>query len=275
MLSMRSIWSGSIAFGLINIPVKVYSASEERALTFRMLDKHGHCPISYAKVCRENNKEVPYEDIVKGYEYQKGDYVILTDEDFEKVAPEKTKRIDIVQFTDEQEIPARQIDKPYFLEPDEKAEKAYVLLREALKRSKKVGIATWVMRSKEHVAMVRPDDRALMLINLRYAEEVRDPKKLDLPQKKDYSKQELQMAVSLIDQLEAHYNAAEFTDTYTQELKKIIDKKAKGKPVRVREEAGPVPTDMRDLMAALKQSLESEQTGGKQRRGRQREKVAA
>ena len=255
---MRSIWSGSISFGLINIPVKIYSASEERALKFRMLDKHGHCPISYAKVCRSTNKEVPYSDIVKGYEYQKGDYVILTDEDFEKVAPRKTKTIDIVSFVEEDEVPSIHIDKPYYIEPDPKAEKAYVLLREALKRSKKVGVAKWVLRNKEHIAMVRPEDRALVLVQLRFADEIRDPEDLHIPGKAKYSTRELEMAMMLIDQLKEHFDAKEYKDTYTEELKKIISRKAKGKPIKVADEAMPEPTDMRHMMEALRASLERE-----------------
>jgi DNA end-binding protein Ku len=256
---MRSIWTGSISFGLINIPVKIYSASEDHGLDFRMLDRHGHCPISYLRVCRGTNEEVPYKDIVKGYEYQKGDYVILTDEDFKKASPKKTKTIDIVSFVDEDEVPSAYLEKPYFMEPDKKAEKAYVLLREALKRSKKVGIAKWVLRNKEHIAMVRPEDKALMLIEMRYAHELRSPKDLDIPAKGDYSKRELEMALMLINQLEEHFNADEYKDEYTEELKKLIEKKAKGKTVRIEgadEEVA--PTDMRDLMAALKKSLEQE-----------------
>ncbi|HET8574578.1 MAG TPA: Ku protein [Candidatus Paceibacterota bacterium] len=256
---MRSIWSGSISFGLINIPVKIYSASEERKLKFHLLDKHGHCPVSYAKVCRGTNKEIPYQDIVKGYEYQKGDYVILTDEDFEKVAPRKTKTIDIVRFVEENEIPSAHIEKPYFLEPDKKAEKAYVLLREALRRSKKVGIATWVLRNKEHLAMIRPEGRAIMLVQLRYLDELRDPKELKLPGKGDYSDRELKMALALINQLEEHFNAAEFKDTYTKDLEKIIEKKKKGQTVRITKGEAPAPTDMKNMLEMLKKSLEQEQ----------------
>lgn len=252
---MRSIWSGSISFGLINIPIKIYSASEEHGLDFRMLDKHGNCPISYARVCKETHKEIPYKDIVKGYEYKKGDYVILTDEDFKKVAPRKTKTIDIVSFSDEDDIPEAYIEKPYYLEPDKKAEKAYVLLREALKRSKKVGIAKWVLRNKERIAMVRPERKALMLIQMRYAHELRKPDDLDLPDKTDYSKRELDMALMLIDQLQEHFNASEYKDTYTEDLKKLIEKKSKGKTVKVSDEEEPTPTDMRDLMETLKKSL--------------------
>jgi DNA end-binding protein Ku len=253
---MRSIWSGSIAFGLINIPVKTYSASEEHGLDFRMLDKHGHCPIAYVRVCRNTKKEVPYEDIVKGYEYQKGDYVILTDEDFDKVSPKKTKTIDVMTFVEEEEVPSEHIEKPYFLEPDKKSEKAYVLLREALRRSKKVGIAKWVLRNREHIAMLRPEGRALMLIQLRYAHELRKPEGLYLPKESNFSKRELEMAMMLIEQLQDHFNAREYTDTYTEELKKLIERKAKGKTVRVSDEEAPTPTDMKNLMETLRKSLE-------------------
>jgi DNA end-binding protein Ku len=256
---MRAIWSGSLSFGLINIPVRIYSASEERALKFRLLDRHGHYPISYAKVRRDSNTEVKYEDIVKGYEYQKGDFVVLTDEDFKKASPRKTKTIDIVNFTEESEIPTPYINKPYFIEPDKKAEKAYVLLREALRRANKVGIARFVLKDKEHIAIIKPEEKALMLIQLRFQDELRSPDDLHIPDKAEYSKKELEIALMLINQLEAHFNASEYKDTYTAELKKVIESKAKGKPIKVRDEKTPVPTDMRDLMSILKQSLERAQ----------------
>jgi DNA end-binding protein Ku len=224
-----------------------------------MLDKHGHCPISYAKVCKNNGKEVEFKDIVKGYEYQKGDYVVLTDEDFQKAAPKKTKAIDIQSFVKEDEVPSEYIEKPYFLEPEKKAEKAYVLLREALKRSGKVGIAKWVLRNKEHIAMVRPEGRALMLVQMRFADELRDPSELHLPGKGDYSKKELEMALSLIGQLEEHFNAKEYKDTYTKQLEKLIEKKKKGKPIRVEEEGEPVATYMKNMLEMMKKSLEQEQ----------------
>ena len=257
---MRSIWSGSLSFGLINIPVKIYSASEERALKFRMLEKHGHCPISYAKICRDTGKEVPFKDIVKGYEYEKGDFVILTDEDFEKASPRKTKTIDIIQFVDEAEVPVAFIHKPYFIEPDKKAEKAYVLLCAALKKAKKSGLARWVLKDKEHIALVRPENNALMLIQLRFQDELRKPDELHIPDKAEYTKKELDIALSLIEQLSEHFDAKEYHDTYTEELKKIIARKAKGKPIRLPDEQAPVPTDMRYLMELLKGSLEKAKT---------------
>lgn len=256
---MRAIWSGSLSFGLINIPVRVYSASEDRALKFRLLEKNDHCPISYARVCRATNKEVPYQDIVKGYEYQKGQYVILEKGDFEKAAPKKTKMIEIVSFVDEGEVESKYIEKPYFVEPDEKAYKAYVLLREALKRAKKIGIAKVVFRDKERIGMIRPEGKALMFIQLRYEEELRKPEGLQLPPKAEYSKKEMDMAVMLIKQLEDHFDPKAYKDTYTEALKKVIEQKAKGKPIRI-EESGAVPvTDMRDLMKILQESLEREE----------------
>ena len=261
---MRAIWSGALSFGLINIPVRIYSASEERALKFHLLDKHSHCPISYMKVCRGSDKEVKYEDIVKGYEYQKGDYVILTDEDFKKASPKKTKAIDILSFADENDIPVTMINKPYFVEPDKKAEKAYVLLREALKHSGKVGIAKIVLRDKEHLCMIKPQARAILLVTLRYQDELRKPEGLDLPSGSEYSKRELDMAIMLIDQLQEHFEAAKYHDEYAQAIQKIIERKARGETIRVGkgEELTPT-TDMRQLMEMLRKSLEKEKRAGK------------
>lgn len=255
---MRAIWNGALSFGLINIIVRIYSASEERALKFRLLTKHGHCPVSYAKVCRSTGKEVKYEDIVKGYEYQKGDYVVLSDEDFERALPKKTKTIEIESFIDEKEVDVKFIDKPYFIEPDKKAEKAYVLLREALRRAKKVGLARYVFRDKEHLGIVKPEGDGLLLIQLRFQEELRSPEGLHIPKKAKYSQKELEIAILLIKQLEDHWQASKYKDTYADKLKKVIEKKAKGKPIKVEMEEEPVPTDMRDLLNALKSSLERE-----------------
>lgn len=258
---MRAIWNGALSFGLINIPVRIYSAAEERALKFRMLDKKGHCPISYTKVCRSDGKVVPYENIVKGYEYQKGDYVILDPEDFEKASPKKTKTVEIENFVEEDEVESKLINKPYFIEPDKKAEKAYVLLREALKKSKKVGIGKIVFHDKEHLSMIKPEGEALMLVTLRYQDELRSPDDLHIPDKSKYTQKELDMAISLINQLEEEFDIKKYKDTYTVELKKIIAKKAKGKPVKV-SKGEPVPTytEMKDLMETLKKSLEKTKT---------------
>ncbi len=263
---MRAVWSGSLAFGLINIPVKMYSASKERALKFSLLDKHGLSPISYMRVKKGTHEEVPYEDIVKGYEYEKGDYVVLTDEDFKQAAPKKTSTIDILAFSDREEIDPQYFAKPYFLEPDGKSEKAYVLLREAIKRSGKAAIARFVMKEKEHIAAIIPHENALVLHELRFSDELRSPKELDIPKGKDYSKQEVDMALALIGHLEKHFKASEYEDTYAESLEKFIKEKVKNKgkspkkkPVKSEELMG--EGNMKDLMAMLKKSLEKEKSG--------------
>lgn len=163
-----------------------------------------------------------------------------------------------MHFSDLLEIDPKYASKPYYIEPDRKAEKAYVLLREALKKAKKVGIAKWVLRNKEHLTILRPEDKALELIELRFSTEIRSPKKLDLPEKASYSKQELDIALTLIKQLERHFDIKEYKDSYTEELMKIIDKKSKGEKIRVSKKQEPIATDMRNLMSILKQSLEQE-----------------
>ena len=260
---MRALWSGLLSFGLINIPVKLYSASEERKLKFRLLEKHDLCPISYARMCRSTNKEVKNEDIVRGYEYQKGDFVILTDEDFQKASPRKTKTIEITSFVDEKEIEPQYFKSPYYIEPDKHAEKAYVLLREALKKAGKVAVARVVLRDREHVAIVKAESQALILVELRYQDELREPQGLNLPETATYSNKELDIALLLIGQLEQPFEPSAYHDSYTEELEKIISEKAAGKPVHISENAPAATTDMRDLMDMLRKSLENVKSSNK------------
>jgi len=253
---MRPVWSGSISFGLVNIPAKLYSASEERALKFHLLEAKSHAPISYKKVVKDTSKEVKQEDIVKGYELKKGEFVILEDEDFKRANPRKTELLDIVSFTDESEIDSKLFDKPYFIEPAKKAEKAYALLREALKKSGKAGVAKYVLHEKEHIGIVKFEDNMLMLIELRYGDELREPKGLNIPGKADYSKKELDLAISLIEHLSEDFDIKEYKDTYADELKKIIAQKAKG-AVKVKEpvKSDVQPTQVADILEMLKKSL--------------------
>ncbi|MDB5260411.1 MAG: hypothetical protein JWN37_642 [Candidatus Nomurabacteria bacterium] len=260
---MRSLWTGSLSFGLINIPVKLYSASEERALSFKLFDKHGNCPVSYIKVCRDNHKEIPQEDIVKGYEYQKGDYIILDESDFKKAAPKKTDLIDIVQFSDEEDIESKYYEKPYYIEPDKKAGKAYLLLRDALEKSKKVAIARFVMRDKEHIAAIKPDGDVLVLNQLRFRDEIKDTKDLAIPKSANYSDGEFSVATTLIKQLTSKFDPKKFKDTYVDELKEVIEAKAKGKKVKApAHQKERTDTQMKDLMKLLKKSLEKETVRG-------------
>lgn len=254
---MRPIWSGAISFGLINIPLKLYSASKARPLSFKMLEKHSQCEISFQRICKTNHKQVSYDDIVKGYEYKKGDYVVLTDADFEKAKAKESETIDIVSFTDEDEIDPKFYEKPYYIEPDKKATKAYALLREALSKSKKVAIAKFVMRDKQHLAAIKCEDNVLVLIQLRFMDEIRTSKELNIPKKNEFSKKELSIAEKLVDQLTESFKPEEFKDTYTDKILGIIKAKAKGKKPKMAKEEDEPKGEVFDLMAALKESLET------------------
>jgi DNA end-binding protein Ku len=252
---MRSIWSGAISFGLIYIPVRLYSASEAKELSFNMLRRGDQCRIRYVRVCRETGEEVAYEDIVKGYEYTKGQYVVLEDEDFARANVRKTKTIDIVNFVDAAEIDTKYLEKPYFLEPDPAAKKVYALLREALKESQKVGVARFVLRSKENLALIKAEENVLVLNQMRFATELRKPTDLDLPGDEDVGERELEMAVKLIDQLTEPWDAEQYKDSYSEDLLRIIQEKIEGREVQPAEEE-PVPIEVTDLFAKLSQSLE-------------------
>ncbi len=253
--TVRSIWSGAISFGLIHIPVKLYTAVQESAIDLDMLRRQDLCPIRYARVCRDTGEEVPFEDIVKGYEYRKGDYVVLEDEDFKRANVRKTQTIDIVEFVDEKEIDPKLLERPYYLEPTKQARKAYALLREALKKTGKVGVGTFVLRNREHVVTVKPEEDLIVLEQMRFADEVRKPAGLDLPAKEEASERELDVAIKLIDQLTEPFKPEQFHDTYREELERVITEKVQGKPSAPREER-PVPTEVPDLMAKLRESLE-------------------
>ncbi len=256
---MRAIWTGALSFGLVNIPIRLYSATGGEKLDFDMLHKKDLSPIRYARICREDGKEVPYEDIVKGYEYQKGSYVVLTPEDFQKANVEKTKAIEIQEFVKEQEIDPMYFEKPYYLEPEKGSDKAYALLREALKKSKKIGIAKFVLRNREHLSAVKPAGNVIVLEQLRFAEEIRDPQDLNLPEAKKATAKEVEIALALIDQLTEKFKPEEFKDTYTDELKRVIAAKSKGKTIKAKGKE-PKPTEVSDIMAMLKKSLVKEKT---------------
>jgi len=261
---MRPLWSGTLSFGLINIPVKIYSASFSKALGFKLLEKERLCPIGYLRVCKWDNKEVKFEDIVRGYEYEKGDYVILQDADFKKANVAKTESIEILKFADEKEIDAKYIEKPYYLEPDRRSRKAYVLLREALRRTDRVGIARYVLKEREHLGLVKVEGNIINLIQMRYDAEIRPPDELAIPRKEEYSQREIDMAVTLIDNLTEPFNIREYKEAYSKELKKIINQKIAGKEVVQKGEA-PQATEVADIFEALKKSLERQKHKQRQR----------
>jgi DNA end-binding protein Ku len=251
---MRALWSGAISFGLIHIPVKLYTAVREKGPDLDMLRRQDLCPVRYARVCRDTGEEIPYEDIVKGYQYRKGDYIVLEDEDFKRANVRKTQTIDMVEFIDAGEIDLKLLEKPYYLEPAKEARKAYALLREALKRTGKVGVGKFVLRNREHLVVLKPEGDLIVLEQMRFLDEIKKPE-LDLPAKEEASERELEIAVKLIDQLTEPFRPEEFHDTYREELERVIAQNAEGKSPEPGE-AEPLPTEVPDLMAKLRESLE-------------------
>jgi DNA end-binding protein Ku len=259
----RAIWKGSISFGLVNIPVGLYSAESRDDISFKLLDRKTKSPIHYKRVSEESGKEVPWEQTVRGYEVDKGKYVVLSDEDLKRAAPEATQTIDILGFVDLKDISPLFFDKPYFLAPDSKGTKAYALLRETLRRTGKVGIAKVVIRTRQYLAAVvaRGDSDVLTLELMRYAHELRDPAELDVPRGKEgVSDKELQMAIRLVEGMEEAWDPDKYKDDYRSDLMKMIEKRAKSGELEGSTEPAPKPEarggKVVDLMALLKRSLD-------------------
>ena len=250
---MRPIWTGAISFGLINIPVKLFSAVEESNLNLDMLDSRDHSNIKFKRVNESTGKEVAYADIVKGYKMDDS-YVILEAEDFEAADAVKTKTIEILNFTLESEIDSIYYEQPYYLEPDKSAAKAYTLLRDAMVATGKVGVTTFVLRNKEGLAILKPYQKVIVLNRIRFEEEIRDTSELKLPPVTKAKTKELQMADKLIDQLTEKFDIAKYKDTYTQKLLKRIKEKAKGKKIKTTK-MKVVHDKSADLMIMLKNSL--------------------
>lgn len=253
---MKSIWNGAIGFGLVNIPVKMYSAVQDSKLDLDMLDKSDFSNIKFKRVNEKTGKEVKWENIVKGY-LMEDKYIVLEDDDYAAASPEKTKVFSIEHFVKEAEIDSVYFEVPYFLEPQKNADNAYNLLLKSLIKTKMAGIGTFVMRDKEIFGMIRPyDDNVLIVNRLRFSQQIREYEDLKIPKQKNPKLGEMKMAVSLIEQTSETFDPAVFTDTYSEDLLKIIKKKAKGKKVKKvtdsKEESGKVV----DLMAQLKASLE-------------------
>ncbi len=252
---LRPTWRGMISFGLVNVPVNLYVAVKPELHEMNYLRKNDLCPISYKKVCRFTGEEVPFKDIVRGYEFKEGDFVVLEDEDFKKADVKKTSTIDIEMFVDESEVDAKLLEKPYYLEPQKKAQKPYALFREAMARSKKVAIGMFVLRDREHLVMLKPEGKVITLIFLRFAASLRDYHQLDLPAAADVPKNQMELALELIRKFEGTFKPEAFKDTYASRLRAIIAAKSKGKAVHVREEPTPRETEIEDLMSKLKESL--------------------
>jgi DNA end-binding protein Ku len=249
---MKAIWTGSIGFGLVNIPIKMYSAVEDSSLDLDMLDKKDHANIRFKRVNENTGREVPWENIVRGYRVD-DKYVVLDKTDFEKASPEKTKHIEISQFVDETEIDSSYFEAPYFLEPQKTGVRAYALLRDALKKTGKAGVGLFVMHNREHVCIIKASSNVIVLNRIRFAQEIRSPRDLDLPASKS-KPEELKMAVNLINQLTQPFDVRKFKDDYSEKLLKIIKAKSKGKSVPFKP-MKVVHSKTTDLMEQLKASL--------------------
>ena len=250
---MKAIWNGAIGFGLVNIPVKMYSATESSAIDLDMLDKNDLQNIRFKRVNEKTGKEVAWENIVKGYKMN-DQYIVLDDEDFEAASPEKSKMLSIEQFVKEEEIESVYFETPYFLEPQKNGENAYSLLLKALKKTGMVGVGTFVMRSKEHLCVVKPYKDILIMNQIRFPEELRDYEELKIP-KTTVKEGELKMAISLIEQNSEKFKPEQYVDGYKEDLLKIIEQKAKGKKPKITAQKD-TPDKTIDLMAQLKASLE-------------------
>src|SRR5262249_35324129 len=254
--AMRPIWRGSIQFGLVSIPVDVYSATSSERISFHLLHKEDHGRVHNKRVCEVDGKELSNDEIVKGYEYQKGEYVELTDEDFKRVAIESTKIIDITDFVEHEEIDPMFFDTPYYLAPGKGAAKPYALLREVLKTSGKVGISKVAIRQREYLAAVKPHGRALMLETMHFADEIASSRGLDLPgEDVRVDQKQLKVAEQLVEGLSAKFEPEKYKDTYREALLEVIDKKVKGGKVKRPSGRRPKTTNVVDIMDRLKQSL--------------------
>ena len=250
---MRSIWTGSIGFGLVSIPVKLYSAVQETRLDLDMLDSRDHAHIKFQRVNENTKKEVPYDKIVKGYKYD-DEYVIIEEADFEAVAPEKTKVIEIENFIDIAAVNPMYYETSYYTAPATKKNKAYALLLSALKKSGKAGLARFVLRSSESLCVVHPVDQALVVTRIRFAQQIRDQEELELDEKIEVSKKELDMGLALINQFTEPMDLAKYKDEYHSELLKIIEQKAKGKRPTIKK-LKPAKAKSDDLYEQLMSSL--------------------
>ena len=264
----RAIWSGTISFGLLNVPVKLYSAVSRKTIRFNELRESDSSRVRHKRVAEADDKEVPYEEIVRGYEISPDRYVVFSRDELEQLNPAKTRAIEIQDFVDIEQIDPIYFDSPYYLAPAEGAEKAYGLLVRAMDASGKAAIARFVLRNKEHLAAIRPMDGVLTLTTMRFADEVVSPKELDdvLPDSSPrVEKREREMAEKLIDSLAADFKPEKYRDEYREQLLSLIEQKAEGKQVVASESEEPEPTKAPDLMAALEESLaavKSEDLGG-------------
>jgi DNA end-binding protein Ku len=263
----RSIWKGSVAFGLVNIPVELHTAVRDNRPRFRMLHAKDKSPVSYERVCQTEGKPVAWEDLVKGYEYEKGRFVILTKDDFRAAALEKSNTIQIQDFVEPAAIDDRFFETPYYLLPGKGAGHAYALLREAIRKAGRVGIAKFVLREKEHLCAVEAIENALVLTMMRFEEDLVDASSFEFPAKSDARAKEVEMAVQLVEHLAADWDPAKYKDEYQKKIMGVIDAKLKGEEIELPAERPARASNVVDLMARLQQSLEAAKGKGQRAKG--------
>ncbi|HEX5475213.1 MAG TPA: Ku protein [Vicinamibacterales bacterium] len=266
----RAMWKGSIAFGLVNIPVELYSAVRDHRPRFRLLHAKDESPVQYERVCQEEGKPVAWEDLVKGYEYARGQFVVLTKEDFKTAALEKTKAIEILDFVDPEDVDERYFETPYYLQPGKGADRAYVLLRDALCDTGKMGIAKIILRDTQHLCAVEAIKDALVLTMMRFSDELADLGEFRFPHKEPVRAPELKMARQLIDSLTARWDPDKYTDEYKENLMRLINAKMKGRKPALKEQEVPRQAEVVDLMARLRASLEGKKAGASKTSARPR-----
>jgi DNA end-binding protein Ku len=252
----RAIWKGAISFGLVNIPIELHTAVRDTRPHFRMLHAKDKSPVRFERVCIRDGHPVAWEDLVKGYEYAKGHFVVLSKEDFRAAAVEKTRTIDIIDFVRSEEIDDRFFETPYYVTPGTGGDRAYALLREAIRESGRVGIAKFILRDTQHLAAVEVIDEAIVLSVMRFDDELVDESQLSFPTAKDIRKAELDMAKALVNSLAAEWDPSKYTDEYRANLMRIIEAKTKGKEVTLESPQEPRQAEVVDLMERLRRSLE-------------------
>jgi DNA end-binding protein Ku len=257
---MRPIWKGSISLGLLNIPVPLYPATSEEKISFRQLRSSDLSPIKYKKVAEADSKEVPADQIVKGFEYERGRYVVMKEEDFEKVRIESTHSIDITDFVDLEQVDPKFFYKPYFLEPQKGGEKAYTVLHKALSGTDKIGIAKVVISNREHLAAVKPDGLFLILELMHFASEILGTEILKNGSATTVTDRELKMAQALIESMSVAWEPEKYRDEYRTALMEIIEQKAKNRQIAAKASPAPTPTNVVDLVKVLQESLSRTQS---------------
>lgn len=261
----RAIWKGAISFGLVNIPVELHAAVRDNRPHFHLLHAKDRSPIKYERVCQREGKEVPWNDVVKGYEYTKGRFVVLTREDFEQAALEKSRSIDIIDFVKSDEIDDRYFETSYYLVPPKGGERAYALLREALREEGRTGIAKLILRDSQHLAAIAVHDQALVLTMMRFAHDIVDLSEFELPRAKEVRAKELAMAKTLVGNLADTWSPEKYVDEYRNNLMKVIQAKIKGREAKLEAPEERAPAEVVDLMERLRQSLGQAPAGRRMR----------